>query len=80
MWHQEPGATNDGGGGWTRKRRALLFVLVGFVALYALVNWQANRNESNREKRICELAAGAGNCVRSGGEWVPRGYSPLFGP
>ena len=73
MWHQEPGAAGAGGSGWSAKRRALLYVVIGFVVLYALVNWQANRGESNRERRICELVAGAGNCVRSGGEWAPRG-------
>lgn len=82
MWHPKQG---EHGGeplrpGSTSKRRSLLVVVAFFVALYFLVNWQVDRSESQREKRICELVHGAGNCVRSGGEWVRIGSSPLFGP
>lgn len=80
MWHPRQDQSDDDPAPKSSKRRSALAVVAFFVALYLLVNWQADRQESNREKRICELAHGAGNCVRSAGEWVRRGSSPLFGP
>ncbi len=81
MWHPGEDRTDSDTAAPARsKRRSLLVVLAFFVALYLAVNWQVDRTESRREKRVCELANGAGNCVESGGEWVRRGSSPLFGP
>lgn len=69
MWHPPAG-------GETRqpsKARYALLALGIFLTLYLIVNWQADRAESRREKRLCEMVHGAGLCVESGGEWVPFG-------
>lgn len=75
MWHPKQGEHGEEPRrpAWTSKRRSLLVVLAFFVAVYLWANWQTDRTESQREKRICEMVHGAGLCVKSGGEWVRLG-------
>ena len=77
MWHQSPDQPSRPG---PAKSRYALLALAILAVMYVVVSWQADNAESNRDKRTCELVAGAGNCVESDGDWVRRGSSPLFGP
>lgn len=77
MWHRDDDGTPVDP---ARKARYLILALAILAAIFIAARCGADAAESRRQKRICELVAGAGNCVRSGGEWVPRGSSPLLGP
>ena len=82
MWHPGEAQPDDDGPAERRpsKARSILLVVAILVAAFWFVSWQTDKTESNAAKEVCELVHGAGNCVRSGGEWVRRGSSPLFGP
>ena len=60
-----------------RYRSAWIFIAV-VVAALIFYQQQRQQAESNAGKYVCELRNGAGNCVKSGGEWVRRGSSPLY--
>jgi hypothetical protein len=51
--------------------------LAAALAVWAWVEHETNRSESQAEKEVCELLNGAGLCVKSNGEWVRIGSSPF---
>lgn len=61
---------------WARNTARMLIALLALMAAIAFIAWQQNQSEDRADKASCERIYGAGNCVKSDGDWVPLGSRP----